>query len=164
MTTLTSAQQALLDSYLATLTEDKKNAIPNLDNVPAEYFCADEINANECAKLVSMGKKTATCSLKDAWTYDNEPLPNVGALTIVTDWHQAPVCIIKITEVAISKFKEVTPDFAQAEGEGDGSYEWWHAAHVEFFTDCAKSIGSSFNDDSELVLERFEKVYPVSEC
>lgn len=161
MSALTPEQKIFLEHYLETLTDKEKSAIANLDNVTAEYFCADEMNANECAKLVNRGKKTASCSLKEAWDYDGDPLPNVGALTIVTDWNRAPVCIIKTTEMTIAKFSEVTPDFAKAEGEGDGSYEWWREAHINFFTAYAKKFGNQFSEDTELVLEHFKKVYPI---
>jgi uncharacterized protein YhfF len=161
MTVLTSVQKNFLDQYLKTLIDEEKSAIANLDNVAAEYFCADKMNANECARLVNVLKKTASCSLKAAWEYDDEPFPNIGALTIVTDWDEVPVCIIKTTAVTIAKFKEVTPEFAKAEGEGDGSYEWWRKAHINFFTAYANEIGCQFSEDSELVLERFIKVYPI---
>lgn len=153
-------QTKMLANYLATLTEKQKSAIPNLHNVPTEYFCADEYNANECARLVNIGKKTASCSLKEAWDIDNEPYPKVGQLTVVANWEQQPVCIIQLTEVSIAKFNEVTPEFAMAEGEGDGSYEWWRQAHINFFTNYAKTIKCKFTEESELILERFVKVYP----
>nr|UNK06533.1 ASCH domain-containing protein [Psychrobacter sp. PraFG1] len=60
--------------------------------------------------------KTASCSLKDGWDYDSEPLPNIGSLTIVTDWEGRPICITQLTDIRIEKFKDVTEDFAQAEG------------------------------------------------
>lgn len=152
------AHQTYLDQYLATLTETERQAIPQTN---AECFCADEYNANECARLVNIGQKTASCSLKEGWEFDNEPLPEVGALTVVLSWAEEPVCIIKVTEVSICPFNEVTADFAAAEGEGDGSYEWWRNAHIEFFTQYAQTIGVKFTETSLLVLERFEKVYPL---
>ncbi len=153
--------QKMLNDYLATLTNEQKANIPNLNNITDEYFCNDEYNANECARLVNIGKKTATCSLKEAWDFDNEPYPQVGELKIITNWHNEPICIIQLTEVKFAKFSEVTAEFAQAEGEGDGSYEWWQQAHIEFFTEYAKTINSEFNENSELVLERFKKMYPL---
>lgn len=153
-----AVHQVFLDRYLATLSEAQRQAVPQ---VSAEYFCADEYNANECARLVNMGKKTATCSLKQGWDIDNEPLPQVGALTVVLDWQENPVCVIKTTDVSICPFNEVSREFAEAEGEGDGTYEWWRQAHIEFFTQYAQSVGAIFNEASPLVLERFKKVFPV---
>lgn len=151
-------QQTFLNNYLKTLPEAERKTI---QNVQAEYFCADEHNANECARLINIGKKTASCSLKQGWDSDNEPLPKVGDLTVVLNWSQEPICMIKITDVSICPFNQVTAEFAKAEGEGDSSYAWWHKAHTQFFTEYAKTIGATFNTSSELVLERFVKVYPI---
>ncbi|WP_434354177.1 ASCH domain-containing protein [Psychrobacter sp. HD31] len=158
---LTTTQQQFLNDFLKTLSVQEIQSIANIDNVPAEYFCADEYNANECARLVNIGKKTASCGLKESWDYDNEPYPKVGALTIVTNWDEEPVCIIQLTEVSFARFNEVTREFAEAEGEGDGTYEWWREAHIDFFTKYAQSIDSQFCEQSELILERFKKVYPT---
>ncbi|WP_414718328.1 ASCH domain-containing protein [Thaumasiovibrio subtropicus] len=68
------------------------------------------------------GKKTASCSLKQAYLIENEPLPEVGRLTVVLNWAQEPVCIVRLTQVSTAPFNEVTEDFARAEGEGDASY------------------------------------------
>lgn len=146
-----------LDQYLQQLSPVEKAHVPQ---VIAEYFCADEYNANECARLINAGIKTATCSLHQAYEKEDEPLPQVGRLTVVLDWDEEPVCIVKVTDVAISPFNQVTEEFAKAEGEGDGSYEWWRNAHFQFFTEYAASLGLEFNEGSKLVLERFEKVYP----
>ena len=50
-----------LDKYLNTLsdTECKK-----YHSFSADYFCADEYNANLCAELIRIGQKTASCSLQ----------------------------------------------------------------------------------------------------
>jgi len=149
--------QRYLEQYTSTLTEQQRQEIPD---VIAEYFCADEFNANECARLVNAGIKRASCSLKAAYELDQEPLPRVGRLTVVLDWDGNPVCIVRLTEVSFCPFNIVPEEFAHLEGEGDGSYQWWYKAHLKFFNDYAKSIGSEFSLTDELVLERFEKVYP----
>lgn len=154
---MTEIQQAYLQKYLLTLSEAQRDSIPQ---VHAEYFCADEYNANECARLVNQRTKTASCSLKQGYDIENEPLPLVGRLTVVLNWAEEPVCIIEHTEVSICPFNQVTEEFAQSEGEGDGSYQWWREAHLQFFTQYANQVGAQFSEESELVLERFEKVYP----
>ncbi|MGL6313732.1 ASCH domain-containing protein [Vibrio sp. WXL103] len=150
-------QQRFLDHYLDTLSEEERAQMPQ---VVSEHFCADEYNANECARLINEGKKQATCSLKAGYDVENEPLPQVGQLTVILNWSQDPVCIVKLIDVSVCRFDEVTSDFAALEGEGDGSYEWWRSAHTNFFEKYAQEIGVSFSGDSELVLERFVKVYP----
>ena len=154
---MTPIQRAFLDQYLDALTEQERNAIPRCT---ATYFCADEYNANECARLINSNIKRAACSLKSAFDHDQDPLPAVGELTLVLDWDQQPVCVIKLTATSICPFDEVTREFAELEGEGDGTYEWWRTAHIKFFSTYAQTIGTTFNEKTELVLERFEKVYP----
>lgn len=68
---MTPDQQALLDEYFATLSSSQKEAIPQ---VSAEYFCADEYNANECARLINDDVKRASCSLKAGYDADSEPI------------------------------------------------------------------------------------------
>ncbi|MGC9404374.1 ASCH domain-containing protein [Vibrio genomosp. F10 str. 9ZC157] len=154
---MNAVQQAYLDQYLSTLTptEQLKSC-----KAIAEHYCADEYNANECARLISLGIKRASCSLKAGYEAENEPLPEVGLLTVVLNWKQEPVCIVKMTEVSICPFNQVTREFAESEGEGDGSYECWRAAHINFFSKYAQEVGVEFNETSNLVLERFVKVYP----
>ena len=154
---MTPAQQAFMDTYLATLSAADRGAIPQ---TVAEHFCADEANANECARLIAAGIKRASCSLLAAYEQVNEPLPQVGRLCLVLNWVQQPVCIVQLTEVSICPFEAVDAAFAAAEGEGDGSFAWWRDAHMAFFTAFAAKVGVPFSEQSELVLERFEKVYP----
>ncbi len=154
---MTPKQQAFLEQYLSTLTPNERESIPQ---TLAEYFCADEYNANECARLIDIGQKRASCSLKEGYLIDDEPFPEIGRLTVVLNWNEEPVCIVKLTDVSFCPFNQVTEEFAHAEGEGDGTYEWWRKAHIDFFTQYAKEVGATFSLESELVLERFEKVYP----
>lgn len=50
-----------LNRYLDSLPPEQKSAIPS---VSADYYCADEYNANVCAELVRIGQKTASCSME----------------------------------------------------------------------------------------------------
>ena len=154
---MNKVQKEYLEQYLATLTPKERDAIPE---AIAEYFCADEVNANECARLINAGIKRASCSLKAGYDAEQELLSKVGRLSVVLNWVQEPVCIIKLKDVSICPFNKVTPEFAALEGEGDLSYQWWRDAHIAFFTKYAVSLNIEFNESSDLVLERFEKVYP----
>ena len=155
---MTPQQQAFLEQYLAQLSDEQRSQVAQ---VHAEHFCADEYNANECARLIDQGIKTATCGLKQGYVIEGEALPQVGRLTVVLDWAQKPICIVKVTSVECCPFNQVSETFAQAEGEGDGTYQWWRDAHIAFFSADAEEIGATFDEASELVLERFEKVYPL---
>ena len=151
-------QLDFLNQYLA------KSGLKNQNlnyQVQAEYFCADEYNANECARLVNQGIKTASCGLVKGFEIEKEPFPEIGQLSIVLNWDKKPVCIIKYTDVSFCPFDEVPKNFAKAEGEGDGSYEWWKKEHIKFFTEDAKEINAEFTEKSEIILLRFEKVHPL---
>ena len=155
---MTPKQSEFLEQYLSTLSQAERAAVPA---VIAEHFCADEYHANECARLIGQGIKTATCSLKEGYVVDDEPLPQIGRLSVVLNWNQEPVCIVKVTSVAICAFDKVTPEFAFMEGEGDRSYPSWRTSHINFFQSYASQLGLTFTTDDDLVLETFEKVYPV---
>ncbi|WP_394152393.1 ASCH domain-containing protein [Vibrio maritimus] len=104
--------------------------------------------------------KTASCGLKAGWDVEDEPYPQVGSYSLVLDWQQNPVCVIQLASVEVCPFNQVSEEFAYAEGEGDRTYAGWKAAHIKFFEWYANEIGVVFSPESELVLERFKKVYP----
>ena len=153
---MNAEQTAYLDSYLDTLSasEREKHSV-----FTAGYFCADRENANICSALVQSGQKTATCSMKHWYESGAASIPSIGQLQVVTDWDGVPTSIIETTDVQEAKFGEVPADFARAEGEGDGSFEWWRQAHWNYFSRECKEIGIEPSDEMILVLERFKVVY-----
>ncbi len=84
---MNEVQKKFLDKYLNSLTIEQRQKHTHFC---ADYFCADEINANLCANLVLAGKKTATCSMKYWYEKEPEAMPQVGSLTVVTDWNGNP--------------------------------------------------------------------------
>ena len=114
--------------------------------------------ADELASLVISGKKTATCAAH-AWYEDgSETLPAVGDHSIILNSNNAPVAIIKITDVQVMPMNEVPVEFAIAEGEGDLSYDYWWEGHKKFFTLDLAELGKEFSEDMLVVCERFELV------
>ncbi|NAW56240.1 MULTISPECIES: ASCH domain-containing protein [unclassified Vibrio] len=126
----------------------------------ADYFCADEYNANVCAELILKGEKTATCSLDTWYSEQGEIMPEVGHLMVVTNWSGEPVCIVEVTSVTKCKYNEVTAEFAASEGEGDKTLGWWKKAHWDFFSKECEELNISPSEDMLLVLESFKRVYP----
>jgi len=125
------------------------------DSVTAWQFGADP---DVLAELVVEGKKTATCSAHLFYEIENEPLPKIGDYSIVLSSKDEPIAMIKTVDVSIMPMNEVPESFAIAEGEGDGTYEYWYNVHVDFFTKELKSLGKEFSEDLMLVCERFELV------
>lgn len=102
--------------------------------------------------LVLTGQKTATCSAATDYGRDH-PIPRVGDQFIVTDGAGRDACIIEVTSVFYARFEDVKEDFARAEGEGDGSLDYWRREHQNYFT-----RQGVFSVDMILLCERFKLV------
>jgi len=115
--------------------------------------------ADELVEIVLRGEKTATTSLYCLYEIENESLPKVGELGIVTDFDENAKCIIKTNKVGLLPFSEVSAEFAYKEGEGDKSLEYWREEHINFFNRALEELNMNFSDDMLVVCEEFEVVY-----
>ena len=109
-------------------------------------------------ELVLKGPKRATAGLLSDYSSDDEPVPEVGGYSIILDGDGSPLCIIRTAEVRIKPMSEVDEQFAWDEGEGDRTLKWWTEAHVRFFAHLGIDVGKA----TEMVLERFELVWPAA--
>ena len=107
-----------------------------------------EINNDELVELVLEGNKTATTSL------NNSKIPKIGERSILTFENEKKACIVETKNVIITKFKDITPEMAYLEGEGDRTLEYYNKVHIKYF----KTINPDFNDDTEVIFEVFEVV------
>jgi len=123
------------------------------------HFCNNEKDANELAELTKQGIKRATSSLLDSYISENQPIPKKHDLHIITDWNQNPVCIIEISKVEIIKFRNITQEHAEIEGEGDKSLNYWRECHLKFFKQDAEYLNFAFTEDSDVVFIIFDVVY-----
>ena len=98
--------------------------------------------------LIRTGKKTATCGALRDYEADGDPVPRPGDILIARDANGAPALVYEITECTVRPFNEVPEDFALAEGEG--SFDDWRRAHIDFFTRTG-----GFAPDMRVVCERF---------
>lgn len=144
------------NKFLSTPAAEGREHSTNYDSF---YFCADEENANHCANLVLQGEKRATASLLWSYEPEDETLPEVGQLSVITNWDGDPQCIVEVTSVQIIPFNEVPADFAYEEGEGDKSLEFWRRVHWEFFSQECKQIGREPTEDMPVVLEKFKVLW-----
>ena len=110
----------------------------------------------ELGLLVRDGPKRATAGLLAAYERDGEALPQPGDLSVILDEHGRPLCVIRTTGVELRRFGDVDEEFAWTEGEGDRSLAYWRDAHIRFFA----SEGDPVDEESELVLERFDLLWP----
>ncbi|MCH7866215.1 MAG: ASCH domain-containing protein [Myxococcales bacterium] len=121
----------------------------------AFHFDDNEADANELGDLVLQGTKRATASLLWLNEAKNQPVPQVGALSVVTNWQQEPLCVIETIQVDIAPYEEVGEAFAAAEGEGDGSLRYWREVHWLYFSrECAR-LGKQPSLTMPVVCERF---------
>ncbi|MCL1075462.1 ASCH domain-containing protein [Shewanella dokdonensis] len=148
--------KAYLNRYLSSIPSQVAEKYTSFSS---DYFCADEYNANLCADLILRGEKQASCSMEYWYSHEGEERPKVGHLLVVTNWSGEPVCIVEITSVSECKYKDVTAEFAAAEGEGDRTLTWWRESHWAFFSKECAALGIIPHEDMLLVLEHFQVVY-----
>lgn len=122
------------------------------------HFCHTEALANSLLQLVLEGTKKATSSSLLSYQARSEPLPQVGSLSIVTDFAGNPRCVIETTSVMILPFKDMTYELCKREGEDD-TLESWQEGHTRFFTIDAAENNFAFTQDMPVVFEDFEVVY-----
>jgi uncharacterized protein YhfF len=139
--------------------EYKEKSKDKAEIYSAWYFCDNEKDAEELAKLVIEGRKRATASSVWVYEYEKSNIPKVGDLSVITEFFGEPMCIIKTVRVDVLPFGKVSAEFAACEGEGDSSLGYWRDAHRRFFTRECESIKRNFTEDMPVVCERFEVVY-----
>lgn len=116
-------------------------------------------SADELARLVLEGKKTATASAYDLYAKSGEPLPKEGEYSVILDGAGEAVCIICTSKVYVVPFCEVSAVQAYKEGEGDRSLAYWRKVHRDFFTRALAEAGLVFDENSRVVCEEFAVVY-----
>ena len=128
-----------------------------IDGPYTAWGFADGALMTELGLLVRDGPKRATAGLLADYERGQEPLPRPGDLSVIVDEGGAPLCVIRTTAVEVRRFGDVDEEFAWTEGEGDRSLAYWRQAHLRFFA----AGGHVVVDDSPVVLERFELLWPA---
>ncbi|WP_440876773.1 ASCH domain-containing protein [Thalassotalea sp. PLHSN55] len=123
------------------------------------HFCDNEQDADECAELVLKGVKKATSPSLWWFKANNEALPKVGELNIVTRWNGEAVCIIETLSVSIEPFNEITAKYAELEGEGDKSLRYWQKVHWDYYHRELASTNFTPNKEMPIVCEVFKVVF-----
>lgn len=125
----------------------------------AFHFDDNEASANELAQLVLAGKKRASAGL--VWSFDavSAPLPKAGDLSVVTDWAERPLCVIRTERVDVVAYDEVSAAFAATEGEGDGSLQYWRRVHWAAFERACRRMGRMPELKMPVACERFSVVF-----
>ena len=116
--------------------------------------------ADELLALVLTGIKRATASLARDYGEGREPLPKVGDYVVVVDGRNKPRCVWRTTEIKVKPLPAVDDQFAEDEGEGDGTRDGWLRDHRDYFQRQARREGFAFDDEIATVFERFTVIWP----
>ena len=114
---------------------------------------------NELSVMASDARKRGTAHLRLQFEREEIPMRRPGDCWIVTTTAGKPLCVVRITNVAITPCKDVEPKFAASEGEGDLSVAHWRGAHLPYFKSQCQQWGEEWREDRLVVCENFELVY-----
>ena len=67
--------------------------------------------------------------------------------------------MIEVMNIEVVRFNEVTPAFAELEGEGDKSLAYWKEVHWAFYSRELADTKYSPSEDMPIVCEEFRVVY-----
>jgi uncharacterized protein YhfF len=116
--------------------------------------------ADELLELVVVGYKRTRTSLPRDFAARALALPKPGDLAVIVDGAGKPRCIVRTLHVETKRLRAVDAQFAWDSGGGDRSLEWWLSAHTRYFKRRGAQEGFTVDGDMEVVLERFEVVWP----
>jgi uncharacterized protein YhfF len=120
--------------------------------------------SDELLALIVNRRKRAGASLLWAHEAEGEELPRPGEIEIIVDHRNDPAVIVRITNVVVVPFIEVSAEFAASEGEGDGSLDDWRRAHWTYFCRECERIARTPSETMPVVCNVFEvlRVLPQS--
>ena len=114
----------------------------------------------ELLNLVLEGKKRAATSLVKESELEGWPEPEVGQYNIILDGNDKPAAVIRTLSIRRCRFSEVDEEHAYWEGEDDRTLESYIREHKKYYTRRGDALGFKFTPEMEVILERFELVYP----
>ncbi|HEX9914235.1 MAG TPA: ASCH domain-containing protein [Candidatus Bathyarchaeia archaeon] len=115
---------------------------------------------DELLALVLDGKKRTTTTLVKEMEAEGYPEPKEGEYSIILDGSGEPRAVIRTVSVRRARFSDVDEDHAYWEGEDDRTLESYRREHTKYYRRRGEALGFAFSDDMEVILERFELVYP----
>ena len=114
----------------------------------------------ELLNLVLEGKKRASTSLVKEGEIEGWPMPEVGHYYVILDGYDKPAAVVKTMSVRRCRFSDVDEEHAYWEGEDDRTLDSYFREHTKYYTRRGSALGFKFTPDMEVVLDRFELVYP----
>ncbi|TFV66815.1 UNVERIFIED_ORG: ASCH domain-containing protein [Bacillus sp. AZ43] len=133
---------------------------PREEEPAVERFGDSAGLADELLGSVLAGTKRATAALVADFAADGQPLPRIGGHWIACDGAGTPRCVLRTTELRLGPLASGDDAFAWDEGEGDRTRASWLDAHERYFRRTQAARGQAWDDDLEVVFERFRVVWP----
>lgn len=150
----------------ARMWADYSLAVPSAVSVCPEYtvegFGDSATLADTLLELVLSGRKRATAELAEEFAARGDDLPRVGSHWVACDSTGAPRAVLRSTELRLATFEQVDAAFAFDEGEDDRSLESWRVEHERYWVRGCAARGAVWSPEQEIVLERFDVVWPPS--
>jgi len=130
------------------------------ENAPkTTHFGDNEKDADELAELIKNEVKKATSHSLLGLQNRKEVLPKIGDFVVVTNWNGEAQCIVRTTAVTLKPYFSISTPYAQLEGEGDKSLEYWKKAHWDYYTRELNEFGREPRESMIIVCQEFVKVF-----
>ncbi|MDN5795713.1 MAG: ASCH domain-containing protein [Intrasporangium sp.] len=149
------AAQQMWEEYIGVHPEHRH------EQPPSESFGDSAALADELLELVIHGPKRATAGAVADYRHEQQPLPRIGGHWIVHDGSGVPRAVLQSVELRLGPLSSVDASFAWDEGEGDRTREDWVGTHRRYFQRTLPKIGVEYDDEVEVVFERFRLVWPA---
>ena len=95
------------------------------------------------------------------YTSLQQPLPQLGDLSLILRGDGRPAAIIERTSVNAVPFDEVDETHAAIEGEGDGTLAYWRRAHEWYFRNVLAQLGGELDARTIVLCQVFRVVWPA---
>jgi len=140
---------------------EKNKQYRNVNPTGSFYFCDNKEDADICAQLVVDRVKQATATSLWWFEKNQEKLPQIGDLNIITNWDGTEKAIIETTKVEQVTYNEISSNFAKIEGEGDQSLTYWKKIHWAYYSREMKLFGEKPTKTMIIVCEYFKTIWTI---
>lgn len=108
--------------------------------------------------LVLGGKKTAIFTPFPSFEINLEKIPVAGEVYVVEDTAEEPCAVIRLKDVKVIPFNQISWELAAQDGENENLKDWQDKQRA-FFEEEADLCGFVFEEEMPVVCEIFELVY-----
>ncbi len=152
---------AFWQAYLATVLDAEK-AEERAKRFYETFQIGDSAeSADDGARLIMEGAKTTTSALLWEYEVSGKAQPFVGALSLVENGRNEPVCIVETTWLAVIPLNGVVDTkFIVDYAEWGTTAESWQEHTWAYYAPYCRELGREPQRDMPMLCERFRVVYP----